>query len=125
MIKLKYQIIKLPELFCADCVNKKICKPPYCPPVTYINGRTASKEALVSDIMDESNPREYRDYNEVISELIEDKRIKGKSDLERIFQIKSKIKRAIAILIKVGLFSIADVSRLMNLSDRQIYRLIK
>ena len=69
-VKRKPVPVKIDEPLCNECPNKKTCKH-LCPPMTWINGNSPTKEILLSEICEKD--LEYKDYNKDLAELIEDR----------------------------------------------------
>ena len=54
-----------------------------CPPLQYVNGRSQSKEVLLSNLMATDN-LEFRDYKDTLSELAEDRETRDKRRKEKL-----------------------------------------
>jgi hypothetical protein len=109
--------MKLRDDVCATCCNKDICKN-LCPPLIWINGRTARREPLIQDF---KNPfLESKDYNQTLAEKIDDMQ----SRFEFVAEIKDEKIRAIASMLAVGTRQ-KTIASLLFMSPRQIIRIIK
>jgi hypothetical protein len=72
-LKRKTSQAKIDEPLCIGCPNnkkKRTCKG-LCPPMAWINGNAPTKEVLLSDM--QIKQLEYKDYNQDLAELIEDR----------------------------------------------------
>lgn len=115
--------MKLRDDICLNCCNRKHCRG-LCPPLVWVNGRTESKEPLLTDIIGTAKDLEYQDYKEVISELAEDReeREAWKFDkIEEILKIDGFIPRAIAAML---FFNIPKnkICALLKISRTHFYR---
>lgn len=86
---------------CRDCVNRRTCQG-LCPPLTWINGRVALRESLITDDVSDLGPLSSRDYNDTLSILIEDRRQRDLDALDAIRSINSMCRRLIAAAVLVG-----------------------
>ena len=107
---------KVDDPLCNECPNKKTCKH-LCPPMTWINGNSPTKEILLSEICEKD--LEYKDYNKDLAELIEDRQ----SRINSAIGIENVRRRSIAILLLAGI-SQKDIATLFSMSYRQINRII-
>ncbi len=120
--------LKLPDdPICEKCPNRLIkyidageekempCRGE-CPPMRWIDGKEASKEALMSDI--NAKDMEYRDYKDNLIEMMEHQqtRIENALDFENVKH------KAISILLLAGITQ-KDISKLFSMSYRQINRI--
>jgi putative NADPH-quinone reductase len=113
------------------CVNQDTCVG-LCPALKYVNGKSQSKEVLLSNLINPDN-KEFRDYKEAINELAENRSIKYESIFERMTELTdnmesisfySRRKIAIVILLSLG-FIKNDIAGFFHISLRQIFRLTK
>jgi hypothetical protein len=117
MLKVQHN---LDDLICQLCPNKEIelpngdklpC-PNVCYPLSWTDGNAALKETLLGKQFEPSS-----DYNAVLAEQIEHRRI----DYTIINKIKA---RCVAVLLDSD-FTIAEISKLLRCSTRNIYRIMK
>ena len=87
-----------------------------CPPMQWIDGNTASKETLMSDL--NTTEMEYRDYKDSLIEMMEHRqaRIENATDLRNIKH------KAVSILLFAGITQ-KDIATLFRMSYRQINRI--
>lgn len=104
-------------MFCKSCPHSDICNPPFCPPVNWINGKAPRREPLASDIIAE-NINNEKNYNEILSELVGDRREK----MEEILNIPDHRKKLILLAILAG-YSQKEIAGYFKLSIRQIYNI--
>lgn len=107
------------------CVNVEICQG-LCPPLLYVNGKSKSKELLLSNLVG-ADKIEYQDYNEKISELAEDREIKAhqrQEKLENILLEPNSINKFVKLAILAG-YPKTEVAEYCHLSRFQIHRIIK
>ena len=101
------------KLICNPCVNRKKCKG-LCTPLLWINGNVPGREPLAADIRN-LPPETTHNYNDVLSEIIEDRR-------NRMHNISNIRRRAITALLLADI-SRSDISTLLSMSYRQVLRL--
>jgi hypothetical protein len=116
------------------CVNVDVCLG-LCPCLKYVNGKSKSKEPLLSDIIKNNDISADRDYNAELSELADDHQNKMESMFERMTELvegmKNKIipfyeKRKIAavVLVTIG-FTKKDVEDILKVSSWNLWRILK
>ena len=104
------------------CPNCEICAG-LCPPLQYVNGRSQSKEILLSNLIRSDNV-EYRDYKEVITELSEDREAKRSKRLEKALKETNTRKKFIKIALLAG-YTQAEISLFFKLTPGRICQIIK
>ena len=102
---------------CSGCINSGICKGE-CPPIQWINGTKSRREPLVNDILSE-NLNNEKNYNEIISELAEDRRQR----MIEILAISNPRKKAIMLLLLAG-YNRCEIARYFKISIRQVYNIV-
>lgn len=103
---------------CSGCVNQAICKGE-CPPIRWINGNKARQEPLINDILAE-NLNNEKNYNEILSELAEDRRQK----MIEILEIPNPRKKAIMLLLLAG-YHQGEIANYFKINIRTLYRIVK
>jgi hypothetical protein len=88
--------------------------PGLCMPMLWVNGNKARREPLVEDLR---KTLPGTDYNQTLSELIEDRATAH----DRLLEIKDTRRRAIGAMLLAHI-SIADIANIMNCDKRTIYR---
>lgn len=91
------------------------CKTPCLPVEIYANGNVGSKEPLFLDLCTDGEVT--KDYNSVLSEVIEDHEI----DFDRICFIQPYKIRAIAAMLYVDIPK-TEIARLLRISRTTLYR---
>ena len=71
------------------CPNVGVCKG-LCPPLVYVNGKSKSKEVLLSNLIDPEKI-EFRDYKADLIALAEDNANKKESTFERMIELTDGI----------------------------------
>jgi hypothetical protein len=105
-----------------------------CPWISYVNGKTESKEALLSNITLNDNC-EYKDYNKELATLSEDRENRLESEYERIKELIEamrkgkpsfyhKRKMAIMVMLVAGICK-KDIADIIQLDISNIYKAIK
>jgi hypothetical protein len=91
-----------------------------CPPILWVNGKSKSKEVLLSDIIKNNNISSEKDYNEILSELAEDR----KEKIARVLEIADPRKKLIMLAILAG-YSTIEIAGYFKLTVRRIEQLSK
>lgn len=112
--------MKTKDEICKYCEGLKSKKCTWvCPLITHVNGKNPLKEGLALDLH-KSLEIEYQNVNEIIHELMENRRMA----YETISLIPDYRERLICAGIWVGI-SKRDLGKLLNISKRRIYQIIK
>jgi hypothetical protein len=104
---------------CPDCANVNVCRTP-CRPITWINGKTASKEPLLSDLSDTIYYE--RDYKDVLAEMIDNEQEKERRSFESILNEKDIRLKAIHSMLFFSI-PIPVIAKLLSLHRSRIYQL--
>jgi hypothetical protein len=115
---------KINSKICEGCINnrgtrkkRKACQG-MCNPLIWINGTEETKEQFFDDL--KSKPPESANYNETLSELINNQIYRGENEPE----IKDARKKAIYAMIKEGLDN-HQIARLMKITVKHLRRISK
>lgn len=104
----------------ANCKTKDVCAP-----LDWIDGNKSRKEPLIRDLSQSTGDFEYSDYNTVLAELIEDKKYKTETGIEKIKQIlliQDYRTRGIGAML---LFNIprVDIARILHITEGRLSQL--
>lgn len=112
--------IRLAPIFkdelCQDCVYIGRCDKGACYWMKHIDGNTARKEKLITDM--NTKDMEYRDYKDDLVEMMEHRQ----NRINHVMKITTVKHRAIAILLLAGITQI-DIAKLFCMSIKQINRI--
>lgn len=107
------------------CVNLEVCLG-LCPALKYVNGKSQSKEVLLSNLINPEN-QEFRDYKETLSELAEDRETRNQKRLEKLEQILTEpnTRNKLILFAFLAGYSQVDIADYFNLSTVRIFQIIK
>lgn len=97
-----------------------------CAPLVYVNGRSQSKEVLLSNLMATDN-LEFRDYKDTLSELAEDREnrdLRRKEKLEQMLGEPNTREKFIKIALMAG-YTQNEISIFFKLTPGRICQIIK
>ena len=107
------------------CVNVDICKG-LCPCLKFINGKSKSKEVLLSNLTESEN-LEYRDYKADIAERaedIEERELRRKEKLQQILDEPNSPKKYYELALLAN-FTVDEIAAYTHRHRSVIYRIIK
>ena len=97
-----------------------------CAPLIFVNGKSKSKEVLLSNLVSSDN-LEFRDYKETIAELAEDRAVRDSQRREKLAAILSgpnTREKFIKLALMAG-FTQKEVSIFFKLTPGRICQIIK
>ena len=97
-----------------------------CAPLIFVNGKSKSKEVLLSNLVSSDN-LEFRDYKETLAELAEDRAVRDSQRREKLAAILSAPntrEKFIKLALMAG-FTQKEVSIFFKLTPGRICQIIK
>ena len=97
-----------------------------CAPLIFVNGKSKSKEVLLSNLVSSDN-LEFRDYKETLAELAEDRAVRDSHRREKLAAILSAPntrEKFIKLALMAG-FTQKEVSIFFKLTPGRICQIIK
>ena len=108
-----------------QCVNVEVCKG-LCPALKYVNGKSKSKEILLSNLINTDN-LEYKDYKTELSELAQDREIKEQTRIEKLELLLAEPNtrdKFIKLALLAG-FKVPEIAVHCRVHRSRIYQIIK